>query len=203
MEYIEEILSKGSKDNKIDIVGIIISGIMFFTTIPIIVIFFNGSDLLVLMFFLGLFLMPIIGYIMGTKLGKLLIKPKRVNFNKTKLYKKLEKKGYLREFIDTINREIDKENTIKYYNEGNGVGLLITETWFVVLDTMYPEFVKVSEIIKISEELYYKSSQHFMCLELKNNEYIHIRRYLSCDEIKDEIKIKYPNIQIGTSIIDK
>ena len=46
------------------------------------------------------------------------------------------------DFIDTINKEINNENTIKYYDE-NGHGLLITETWFVFIDSLYPKFVKI------------------------------------------------------------
>ena len=107
--------------------------------------------------------------------------------------------GY-QQFIDTINKEINNESTIKYYDE-NGHGLLITETWFVFIDSLYPKFVRTSEILKISDEISNKSKQ-FMCLELKNNKYIRID-HLSCDEIEREIKIKYPNIEIGRGIIEE
>jgi len=201
MEYIEEVLTKCQKNDKSDVVGTIFGGIFFFSTFPIVIIFFNGSKLLRLMLFLGCFLMSTIGFILGMKLGKILFKPKKVDFNKTKLYRKLEKMGCLNEFIDKINKEINKENTIKYYDEIRGYGLLITETWFVFIDTLYPKFVKTSEIVKISDELSNKST-HFMCLELKNNTYIRID-LASCDDIEKEVKIKYSNIEIDTGIIEE
>ena len=201
MEYIEEVLAKCKKDDKSNVVGTILAGVFFFVTFLIVIIFFNGSKLLGLMLFLGAFLMSTIGFLLGTRLGKILFNLKKVKFNKTKLYKKLEKRGYLNEFIDTINKEINNVSTIKYYDE-NGHGLLITETWFVFIDSLYPKFIKTSEIVKISDELDVNRSRFFMCLELKNNKYIRID-HLSCNEIEKEIKIKYPNIEIGTGIIEE
>ena len=201
MEYIEEVLAKCKKDDKSTVVGTILAGVFFFGMIPIVIIFFNGSKLLGLMLFLGAFLIPTIGFLLGTRLGKILFNLKKVKFHKTKLYKKLAKKGYLNDFIDTINKEINNESTIKYYDK-NGHGLLITETWFVFIDSLYPKFVKTSEIVKISDELDANNSKSFMCLELKNNKYIRID-HLSCDEIEKEIKIKYPNIEIGTGIVEE
>ena len=200
MEYIEEVLAKCKKNDKSNVVGTILAVIFLFSIFPVVIIFFNGSKLLGLILFLGVFLMPTIGFLLGTRLGKILLNLKKVKFNKTKLYKKLEKKGCLNEFIDTINKEINNENTIKYYDE-NGHGLLITETWFVFIDTLNPKFVKTSEIVKISDEISNNSKQ-FMCLELKNDKCIGIY-HLSCDEIEKEIKIKYPNIEIGTGIVEE
>ena len=145
--------------------------------------------------------MPIIGYILGMKLGKIIFKPKKAEFSKTKLYKELKKSGFLNKFIDTINEEINKENTIKYYCEIMGYGILITETWFVFIHEVYPKFVKTSEIVKISDEISYKS-KHFMCLELKDNKYIRIN-HASVENIEKEIKTKYPNIEIGIGIIEE
>ena len=93
MEYIEEVLTKCKKDDKSTVVGTILAGVFFFGTFPIVIIFFNGSKLLGLMLFLGALLMPTIGFLLGTRLGKILFNLKKVKFNKTKLYKKLEKKG--------------------------------------------------------------------------------------------------------------
>lgn len=201
MEYIDDVLAKCKKDEKSIVVGAILAGICFFAMFPIVIIFFNGKKMFGLMLFLGIFLMPAVGFILGWRLGKILFSIKKVKFNKTKLYKKLEKKGYLNEFIATINKEINDESTIKYYDEC-GQGLLITKTWFVFINLSYPEFVKTSEIIKISDELDVNKSRFFMCLELENNKYIKIK-YLSCDEIEEEVKIKYPNIEIGTGIIEE
>ena len=100
-----------------------------------------------------------------------------------------------------INNEIDDTNTIKHYFEVYGCGLLITETWFVFIDNKYPKFVKTNEIVKISEEIYVSSSKHkrYVCLELKNDKYIKL--FLrECSEVADEIKTKYPNIEIGSGI---
>ena len=201
MEYIEEVLAKCKKDDKSNVVGTILAGVFFFVTFLIVIIFFNGSKLLGLMLFLVAFLMSTIGFLLGTILGKIFFNIKKVKFNKTKMYKKLEKRGYLNEFIDTINKEINNESTIKYYDE-SGHGLLITETWFVFIDSLYPKFIKTSEIVKISDELDVNRSRFFMCLELKNNKYIRID-HLSCNEIEKEIKIKYPNIEIGREIIEE
>ena len=41
-----------------------------------------------------------------------------------------------------------------------------------------------------------------MCLELKDKKYIRINN-LSYNEIEREIKIKYPNIEIGSGIINE
>lgn len=201
MEYIEEILAKCKKSDKGTFVSTLLAMIFFFTIFPMIVILFSGSKWVFLVFFLGGFLIPTTGFLLGMKLEETLFKTKKVDFNKTKLYKNLEKKGYLNEFIDTINKEINNESTIKYYDE-SGHGLLITETWFVFINSSYPKFVKTSEIVKISDELDGNNYKTFMCLELKNNKYIRID-HLSCDEIEKEIKVKYPNIEIGTGIIEE
>lgn len=201
MEYIEEVLAKCKKDDKSTVVGTILAGVFFYGTALMIIIFFNGTKLVFLMFPLGTFLMTPIGFLLGMRLGEVLIKLKKVNFKKTKFYKELEKKGCLNEFIDTINKEINNESTIKYYDE-SGDGLLITETWFVFITSSYPIFVKTSEIVKISDELDANNSKSFMCLELKNNKYIRIDHF-SVNGIEKEIKIKYPNIEIGTGIIEE
>ena len=201
MEYIEEVLSNCKKDDKSTVLGTILAGVFFYGTGLSVIIFFNGTKFVVFMFFLGTFLMPPIGFLLGMRLGEILFNLKKVKFNKTKLYKKLEKKGYLNEFIDTINKEINNESTIKYYDE-SGHGLLITETWFVFITSSYPKFVKTSEIVKISDELDANNYKSFMCLELRNNKYIRIDHF-SVDEIEKEIKIKYPNIEIGREIIEE
>lgn len=202
MKYIEEVLTKSKKNDKADIVSGILATIFFFSTFLLAFTFFNGSKLLMPILVLGVFLTPAIGYILGMKIGKLLFKPKKVEFKKTKLYKKLEKAGCLSEFIDTINKEIDKENTIKYYGDISGVGLIVTKTWFVFIDTKYPKFVKTSEIVKISDEFDINHSRFYMCLKLKNNKNIYIS-HLSCEDIEKEIKIKYPEIEIGTGSVDE
>lgn len=201
MEYIEEVLAKCKKDNKSDIVSSLLALVFFFSMCFVITILFNGSKLLGLMLFIGSITFPATGYILGKKLTKKILKSKKVKFNRTKLYSKLEKKGLLSEFIDKINKEIDKENTIKYYDEISGDGLLITETWFVFIDFKYPKFIKTSEIVKISDEMDNKG-RSFMCLELKNNKYRRID-CLMCDNIEKEIKAKYPNIEIGAEIIEE
>ena len=99
-------LNFSKKDDKSTVVGTILAGVFFFGMFPIVIIFFYGSKLLGLMLFLGAFLIPTIGFLLGTRLGKILFNLKKVKFNKTKLYKKLAKKGYLNDFIDTINKEI-------------------------------------------------------------------------------------------------
>ena len=86
MEYIEEVLAKCKKDDKSTVVGTILAGVFFFGMFPIVIIFFNGSKLLGVMLFLGAFLMPIIGFLFGIRLGKTLFNLKKVKFNKTKLY---------------------------------------------------------------------------------------------------------------------
>ena len=77
MEYIEEVLAKCKKDDKAIVIGVILAVVFFFGTIPII-IFFNGTKLVGLMFFLGVFFLPIIGFVLGMKLGKMLFKLKKV-----------------------------------------------------------------------------------------------------------------------------
>lgn len=194
MEYIEEVLTKSKRNNKADIVGSLVAGILFFIMFPSIIVFFKNSKFLGLMLIIGVFLIPGIGFLFGMKLGTKIFNLKKVKFNKTKLYKKLEKAGYLNEFIDTINKEINDINTIKYYDEFCGSGVLITKTWFVFINILYPEFVRTNDIIEMSDEISDKSKK-FMSLKLKNDEYIRIDHF-SVDEIGKEIKKKYPSIKI-------
>lgn len=168
---------------------------------PIIIVFFKNSKFLWLMLLIGIFLIPGIGFLLGMKLGTKIFNLKEVEFNKTRLYKKLEKSGYLNEFIDTINKEINDTNTIKYYDEFCGSGVLITKTWFVFIDILNPKFVRTNDIIKISNEISDKSKQ-FMCLKLKNNKYIRMNHF-SVDEIGKEIINKYPSIKIDLKEIEK
>ena len=202
MKYIEEILTKSKKNDKADGIAVIFATILFFSTFLLTFTIFDGSKLLMPILVLGVFLMPAIGYILGMKLGNLLFKPKKVEFKKTKLYNKLQKAGCLSEFVDTINKEIDNENTIKYYSDTLGVGLLVTKTWFVFIDAKYPKFVKTSEIVKISDEFDINHSRFYMCLKLKNNRNIYISK-LSCDDIEQEIRVKYPKIEMGTGSAEK
>jgi hypothetical protein len=125
----------------------------------------------------------------------MLFKVKKMDFCKSKLYKKLKKAGCLYEFIDTINYEINKEDTIKYFDETMGYGIIVTKTWFVYVDNIYPKFVKSSEIIEISDEISTSSSHRFLSLRLKDNSYINIE-YASCEDIKEELIHKYPEIKI-------
>ena len=153
------------------------------------------------MLFIGIFLIPAIGLLFGMKLRTKIFNLKEVKFNKTKLYKKLKKAGHLNEFIDTINKEINDANTIKYYDELCGYGVLITKTWFVFIDILNPKFVRTNDIIEISDEIS-DESKLFVSLKLKNDEYIRIDHFF-VDEIGKEIKNKYPSIKIDLKEMEK
>ena len=198
MEYIEEILGKCKRDDKIAFIASIMAIIFFFSIEPIIIIYFSDLEYILLILFLGIIVMPIIGYMFGMKLGNMLTKDTRVSFNKTKLYKKIQKKGCLDEFINAINKEFNKKSAIKYFNDISGVGIFITETWFVFMSARNPKFVKTSQIVKISEEFSLEKSRYFLCLSLKDNTYISINGVRLVD-IEKEIKAKYPNIEIGVT----
>lgn len=121
------------------------------------------------------------------------ISRKEIAFNKTKMYDELKKYDYLNEFINTIDLEINSDKTIKYYDDIYRVGLIITETWFVFISSNNPKIRKTNEIYEITESLT-NSSKYIWSVKFKDNSYFNA--YINYDEIKNEIKEKYPNIYL-------
>lgn len=117
----------------------------------------------------------------------------RFNFYKTKMYDEIKKSGYLNEFINTIDIEINSPRTIKYYNDIRKVGLLITETWFLLISSRNPKIRKTNEIYKIGEHVNTHSRIH-CSIQFKDNSCVN--EYIEYDEIKKELKEKYPNIYL-------
>lgn len=200
MSFIEEILNKSVKSKKSDNFSSFLALLFFSITNFIGVAFFYNSNFLVLLFFLGCVISPLIGFIVGNKLSKILFKNEKVIFEKSKLYKELQKNGYLKEFINSIDEEIELKNTIKYSDDFLGVSLLVTKTWFVYISVYRTIVVKTDDILKISEELSIKDSTHYLCLQLKSSKCLRMKS-LCYEEIEMEIKNKFPNIMIGRGII--
>ena len=192
MEFIEEVLTKSEKEHKVLLLATILAIICFYLAIPIAVFVFIKSKILPFIFMLAGILIPVVGFLLGMKIGNKIFSLKRIDFTKSKLYKKLEKEGIVEQFITDINKEYNKKTTIKYCDKFSNVGLLVTETWFVFIDAKEPKYVKTNEIIKISDKIY--NSKIFMYVELKNNKSLRINQ-LSCNDIKKEIMAKYPNIK--------
>lgn len=192
-----------SRSNKSDLFSSVLALIFFFSFNIFSIIFFNSSKYFIFIFFLGIVTSPIIGYILGFKLFRIIFKRnKNVNFQNSKLYIKLKKSGDLLLFVNDINKEINLPNTIKYSSDFMGVGLLVTSSWFVYIDALYPLVVKTKDILKISEEISTRDSTSFLLLELKNNKCLRLKK-LCYDDIETEIKKKYPNIEIGIGIIEE
>lgn len=192
MEFIEEVLTKSKKEHKVLLLATILAIICFYLAIPLAVFVFIKSKILPFIFMLAGILIPVAGFLLGMKIGNKIFSLKRIDFTKSKLYKKLEKEGIVEQFIIDINKEYNKKTTIKYCDEFSNVGLLVTETWFVFIDAKEPKYVKTNEIVKIADEIY--NSKIFMYVELKNNKSLRINQ-LSCNDIKKEIMAKYPNIK--------
>ena len=192
MEFIEEVLTKSEKEHKVLLLATILAIICFYLAIPIAVFVFIKSKILPFIFMLAGILIPVASFLLGMKIGNKIFSLKRIDFTKSKLYKKLEKEGIVEQFITDINKEYNKKTTIKYCDKFSNVGLLVTETWFVFIDAKEPKYVKTNEIIKISDKIY--NSKIFMYVELKNNKSLRINK-LSCSDIKKEIMAKYPNIK--------
>lgn len=192
MEFIEEVLTKSEKEHKVLLLATILAIICFYLVIPLAVFVFIKSKILPFIFMLAGILIPVVGFLLGMKIGNKIFSLKRIDFTKSKLYKKLEKEGIVEQFITDINKEYNKKTTIKYCDEFSNVGLLVTETWFVFIDAKEPKYVKTKEVVKITDEIY--NSKIFMYVELKNNKSLRINQ-LSCNDIKKEIMAKYPNIK--------
>lgn len=192
MEFIEEVLTKSEKEHKVLLLATILAIICFYLAIPLTVFVFIKSKILPFIFMLAGILIPVVGFLLGMKIGNKIFSLKRIDFTKSKLYKKLEKEGIVEQFITDINKEYNKKTTIKYCDEFSNVGLLVTETWFVFIDAKEPKYVKTKEVVKITDEIY--NSKIFMYVELKNNKSLRINK-LSCNDIKKEIMVKYPNIK--------
>ena len=195
MEFIEEVLTKSEKEHKVLLLATILAIICFYLAIPLTVFVFIKSKILPFIFMLAGILIPVVGFLLGMKIGNKIFSLKRIDFTKSKLYKKLEKEGIVEQFITDINKEYNKKTTIKYCDEFSNVGLLVTETWFVFIDAKEPKYVKTKEVVKITDEIY--NSKIFMYVELKNNKSLRINK-LSCNDIKKEIMAKYPNIKTYT-----
>ncbi len=203
MDFIEEVLCVSSRSNKRDLFSSVLALIFFFSFNIFSIIFFSSSEYFIFIFFLGIVISPIIGFILGFKLFRIFFREnKTVKFKNSKLYKKLKKSGDLLLFVNDINKEINLPNTIKYSSNFMGVGLLVTNSWFVYIDALYPFTVKTDDILKISEEISMRDSTSFLCLELKNKKYLRLEK-LCYDDIETEIKEKYPNIEIGVGIIEE
>ncbi len=85
MEFIEKILLQSTMTKKSDWFSSLLALIFFFVVNFAIIVFFNGSKILVLMFLVGAVISPIIGLILGTKLSKILFKKnKRIRFKNWK-----------------------------------------------------------------------------------------------------------------------
>lgn len=192
MEFIEEVLTKSEKEHKVLLLATILAIICFYLAIPLTVFVFIKSKILPFIFMLVGILIPVVGFLLGMKIGNKIFSLKRIDFTKSKLYKKLEKEGIIEQFITDINKEYNKKTTIKYCDKFSNVGLLVTETWFVFIDAKEPKYVKTKEVVKITDEIY--NSKIFMYVELKNNKSLRINK-LSCNDIKKEIMAKYPNIK--------
>lgn len=192
MEFIEEVLTKSEKEHKVLLLATILAIICFYLAIPLAVFVFIKSKILPFIFMLAGILIPVAGFLLGMKIGNKIFSLKRIDFTKSKLYKKLEKEGIVEQFITDINKEYNKKTTIKYCDKFSNVGLLVTETWFVFIDAKEPKYVKTKEVVKITDEIY--NSKIFMYVELKNNKSLRINK-LSCNDIKKEIMAKYPNIK--------
>lgn len=195
MDFIEEVLTKSEKEHKVLLLATILAIICFYLVIPLAVFVFIKSKILPFIFMLAGILIPIVGFLLGMKIGNKIFSLKRIDFTKSKLYKKLEKEGIVEQFITDINKEYNKKTTIKYCDEFSNVGLLVTETWFVFIDAKEPKYVKTKEVVKITDAIY--NSKIFMYVELKNNKSLRINK-LSCNDIKKEIMAKYPNIKTDT-----
>lgn len=189
MKFIEKILKKSyNKKYKINI-------ILIFTFLSMILCsilsYFKVEGLPVLIACLLIFLLYLICQFYYRKRYN-----NEFDFNRTKMYKELVKKGYLAEFINTIDSEINSEKTIKYYNDIYETGLLITETWFVFISSMNPKIRKTSEIYKITESI--DNFSKILCsIQFKDNSYFNTK-YIEFDEIKRKIKEKYPSIYIDS-----
>lgn len=109
------------------------------------------------------------------------------------MYDELKKYDYLNEFINTIDLEINSDKIVKYYDDIYRVGLIITETWFVFISSNNPKIRKTNEIYEITESLT-NSSKYIWSVKFKDNSYFNA--YINYDEIKNEIKEKYPNIYL-------
>ena len=194
MKFIEECLTRSTKDKKATTIGSIFA-VIFFFTIPFILIPFSGSKLFGLAFFLTVFTIPPLGFLLGMKLSKKILKKQTLNFKTTKLYKQIEKQENIDKFINTINDEIYNINTIRYYDEIYENGLFITENWFVFLDLNKPKIIKTKEILQISSETT-NEMKKYIRLKLKDGTIVNTRPTNAFKDIEKEIKFKYPNIEI-------
>lgn len=196
MDFIQEVLSLSSKEKKVDW----FSSFMIYLFIGIFIWFvinYISPTWFIIVLFLGVGIVATLGCIIGMELGRVLFKGDPVDFETSKLYKLLKKKGYLQEFMNTINDEIESENTIKYISEISGCGLLVTETWFVFIDKRYPQVAKTTEVVKISEEI-----ENVLVL-LKDKNCLVLRNSFGYEEIEEQFKYKYPDIIVGMHIIDE
>ena len=193
MEFIEEVLSNNEKEHKTGLLATIMAIISFYLVIPIVMFGFIKVKFITLIFLVASILVPVIGFLLGMKIGNKIFVLKRIEFSKTKLYKKLEKDGIVEQFRNDINKEYNQKTTIKYFDKYSNVGLLVTETWFVFIDTKEPKYVKTNEIVKITDKI--ASNRTFMHVELANGGALTIRPLFS-KEISEEISAKYPNIQM-------
>ena len=193
MEFIEEVLSNNEKEHKTGLLATIMAIISFYLVIPIVMFGFIKVKFITLIFLVASILVPVIGFLLGMKIGNKIFVLKRIEFSKTKLYKKLEKDGIVEQFRNDINKEYNKKTTIKYFDKYSNVGLLVTETWFVFIDAKEPKYVKTNEIVKITDKIV--SNRTFMHVELANGRALTIRPLFS-QEISEEISTKYPNIQM-------
>jgi len=202
VEYIEKILMKSYK-RAIIIYNVFVSAIMFIIICAVLEkMKLAGIKAMITM--LILFVIYIVIYIL---IKKYLMS--RYKFENTKMYNILEKRGYKEEFFNTINSEINSKRTIKYYNDNRKVGLVMTPTWFILISHIKPEIRKTCEIRKISKEL--SVSMHsneygkfMLVVEYKDNaNFLTTEIRYDIEEIQNKIKQQYPDILVGSNIIDK
>ena len=195
MNFIEKILLKSETEKKFTRKKWI-AVLLFF--VPAIMQEFFLIDKNILKIFTWLVIVNIV-YVF---LEPLFLRNKKLNLNfkNTKLYKALEKKDYLEDFLKTIDLEIESKNAIKYYNKTDSVGLVMTETWFIYITAYNPVVGKTSEINKIGGGD--KLDKGDALLVEFNDGKLSFLQSIDYFDVEKEIKNKYPKIIMDYNIFD-
>lgn len=186
MEFIEGILKKSYKQKQKNIITFTFALLFIFEMW--ILELLSIKDLLAFI----IVVINILAYIILKKTILSIIQIK-FDFDKTKMFKEIKKNGYLNEFRNTIDLEINSSKTIKYYNDITKIGLIITKTWFIIISSQKPKIRKTTDIYKISEHVNTRS-RIYCSIQFKDNSYIN--EYIEYEKIKNKLKEKYPDIYL-------
>jgi hypothetical protein len=113
-------------------------------------------------------------------------------FRRSEAYRSLDELGCVDEFLDTIDKEMNGDIIIRYFDDIKKANLFVTKTWFVLITSRGSVIRKVSDISKVRIDLMINRSRHAVYFEFIDGK--HFSTEDACDEIFELFEQKFPEL---------